>query len=323
VSEFGFEQYAGRRVCVTGGAGFIGSHLVDALVGHGAEVRVLDDLSAGLRANLTQVEDEIRFTQGTILNPQALDAVFEGVHTVYHLAALTSVPRSVVEPELYMQVNALGTMNVLEAAVRAGVQRVVFAASSSAYGDAGGDCKHETVRPDPQSIYAVAKCTGEQMMIAYGHCHGLQTVSLRYFNIFGPRQLPDSAYAAVVPRFSHALITGGMPVIYGDGTQTRDFTHVANAVHANLLAGVCPKDCKGPIVNVACGVSASVIDLLHEIAQRLNMEPRHESQPPRVGEVMHSMASVQAAKDLLGYEPVVSMADGLDDAVAWYAKAYG
>ena len=317
------DYFAGRAVCVTGGAGFIGSHLVEALVGHGANVRVLDDLSTGREENLSAVADRVELVRGSILEQDARQQAVEGVDIVYHLAALTSVPKSVLEPEHYMQVNAMGTLAVLEAARLAQAKRVIFAASSSAYGAQGGQYKQETVRPDPQSPYGVAKCTGEQLLIAYSHCYDMHTVSLRYFNIFGSRQRPDSPYAAVLPLFAQALLSGKKPIVYGDGTQTRDFTHVSNAVHANLLAGSYPEDLRGEIINVACGVGFSVNHLLNSVAEFLGVEPVCEFQPPRVGEVLHSQADVTYAQKVLGYEPVKSFEDGLRETLPYYIETLG
>jgi UDP-glucose 4-epimerase len=316
--------YRGRRVCVTGGAGFIGSHLADVLVAHGAEVRIIDDLSNGLESNLAGIADRVRFVCGSILDEEALQEATEGAEIIFHQAAVASVPRSVKEPALYVQVNALGTLRVLEAARAAGVKRLVYAASSSAYGDqadAGGP-RVESTPANPQSPYAAAKCAGEHMLRAYAHCFDLSCISLRYFNIFGPRQRPDSPYAAVIPLFIKALRQGRAPIIYGDGRQTRDFTYVANAVHANLLAGVAEADLRGDIVNIACGRSASVLDLLEGIARLLGVEPQGEFVEERIGEVKHSLASIDAARRLIGYEPIVHFEEGLKRTVEYYLDAF-
>lgn len=317
------DYYAGRLICVTGGAGFIGSHLVEALVNHGAKVRVLDDLSTGREENLAPVADRVSLIRGSILDRDHVGEAVNGVDIVYHLAALTSVPKSVLEPEHYMQVNAMGTLAMLEAARAAGVGRFIFAASSSAYGSRGGEFKKETVRPDPQSPYGVAKCTGEQLLIAYSHCYEMHTVSLRYFNIFGSRQRPDSPYAAVLPLFAQALLSGKKPIVYGDGTQTRDFTHVSNAVHANLLAGSFSENLRGEIINVACGVGFSVNHLLNAVAEFLSVEPACEFHPPRAGEILHSQADVTHAKKVLGYEPIMSFENGLREALPYYVETLG
>ena len=314
------QTYRGRTACVTGGAGFIGSHLTEALVNRGAEVCVLDDLSTGSKENLAPVSGRIRFVRGSILDPMVLKEALSGSELVFHLAALTSVPGSVDDPALYYEVNATGTLRVLEAARASGVKRVIFSASSSAYGDGGGERKIETDRPQPQSPYAVAKCAGEHLLAAYAHCYDLSTISLRYFNIFGPRQRPDSPYAAVLPRFAEALLQKRKPIIYGDGAQTRDFTHVANAVHANLLAGASEKKLRGEIVNIACGEAFSVLYLLRSIAEVLGVEPDCEFAPPRVGEILHSQANIEAVRGLLGFEPVMRFDDGLKNAMEYYVR---
>ena len=314
--------FEGRRVCVTGGAGFIGSHLTDALVNHGADVCVLDDFSQGRDENLAQVADQVRIVRGSILDSDALDEACAGAELIFHLAALTSVPGSIEKPREYYEVNATGTLGVLETARAVGAKRVIFAASSSVYGDNPAMPKVETMPPEPMSPYAVAKCASEYMLRAYAQCYGLSAVSLRYFNIFGSRQRPDSPYAAVVPRFAEALLQGRKPTIYGDGTQTRDFTHVSNAVHANLLAGACPTPLNGEVVNVACGKSYNLLELVERMAAILDVNGACEFVPPRVGEVLHSHASIQAAQSVLGYEPVMSFDEGLRDALAFYAESY-
>jgi UDP-glucose 4-epimerase len=317
-----FSTYRGCRVCVTGGAGFIGSHLCDALVGHGADVSVIDDLSNGREENLRDIIDRIRFVRGSILDPVAMGSAAEGADVVFHLAAIASVPRSVKEPALYCEVNATGTLHVLEAARAAGAGRVVYAASSSAYGDQPGLPRVETMPPDVRSPYAAAKVTGEYLLRAYAHCYDLSCISLRYFNIYGQRQRPDSPYAAVIPLFARALLEGRRPLIYGDGSQTRDFTYVANAVHANLLAGACDNNLRGEVVNVACGESFSVMQLLEAIARLLGVDAECEFAPPRIGEVQDSLASIDAARDLIGYEPIVDFATGLRATVEHYAAIF-
>jgi UDP-glucose 4-epimerase len=268
---------AGRAVCVTGGAGFIGSHLADALVGLGARVALLDDLSNGLRSNLSGPAGRAAFVQGSILDPAALDRAIAGADTVFHLAALGSVPRSIEEPALFQRVNVEGTLAVLEACRRHGVRRVVYAASSSAYGNTAALPKHESIRPDPRSPYAFTKLAGEHLMRSFALSYGLETVSLRYFNIFGPRQRHDSPYAAVIPMFAEALRAGARPVVYGDGRQTRDFTFVANAVHANLLAAASPARLAGEVANVACGTRYSLLELLDAIGTARGLRARGRS----------------------------------------------
>lgn len=319
-SSTSFDRYRGMRVCVTGGAGFIGSHLCDALVGHGAFVTVIDDLSEGLRANLDGVAAQVRLVEASILDEMALADAMDGAATVFHQAALASVPRSVEDPDRYFAVNATGTQRVLETARTKGVGRVVYAASSSAYGDQPGQPRVETMAPDPRSPYAATKCVGEQLLRAYASCYGLSGVSLRYFNIFGPRQRPDSPYAAVLPRFTEALAAGRRAVVYGDGEQTRDFTFVANAVHANLLAGASERDLAGEVVNVGCGAGLSVIALLDAVARELDVPCAFDREPLRTGDVRDSVASIDAARELIGYEPLMDLATGLAQTVAWYAR---
>ena len=305
-------------MCVTGGAGFIGSHLCDALVDAGANVRIIDDLSNGRTENLARIADRIELIEGSILDERALTRAVAGSEIIFHLAAIASVPRSVKEPRLYFDVNAGGTLRVLEAARSARVRRVIYAASSSAYGDRPDLPKIETMSPLPLSPYASAKFAGEHLLRTYCHCYGLEGLSLRYFNIFGPRQRADSPYAAVIPRFAHAMMNHQKPVIYGDGTQTRDFTYVANAVDANLMAGSVDRRLRGEHINIACGHSLSLLDVLHAIARELSVPPVHELAPPRIGEVQHSLASIALARDLIGYEPLIDFQEGLARTLASY-----
>ncbi len=309
-----------RRVCVTGGAGFIGSHLCDALLQNGAEVAVIDDLSNGLESNIAHLRDRIRFVRGSILDPIALKHATEDASIIFHQAAITSVPRSVREPELYHEVNATGTLRVLEAARKLKNCRVIYAASSSAYGDQADPSapKVESMCPQPLSPYAATKYAGEHLLRAYAHCYGLPCVSLRYFNIFGPRQRADSPYAAVIPIFAQAMMNGRKPLIYGDGEQTRDFTHVSNAVHANLLAATTENPLRGEVVNIACGESYSLLELVKRMASLLSLEPTYQLGEKRVGEVKHSRASIEVAHTLLGYQPVMRFEHGLADAVQHY-----
>ena len=309
------KAYAGQRVCVTGGAGFIGSHLVDALVEAGARVVVLDDLSSGLRENLSNAGSAIELIEGSIADPDVVQRAVAGTSIVFHQAALTSVPRSVEQPRQSVHVNTTGTMNVLNAARQAGAVRVVLASSSSVYGDQPGDSKVESMLPRPRSPYAAAKLSAEYCARAVSQCYGMSTVCLRYFNIFGPRQRPDSPYAAVIPRFIDAMRSGRTPVIYGDGSQTRDFTFVANVVQANLLAGVSERNLAGEAINIACGGQTSLLDLTAQLAQLLGVESACEHAPPRMGEVMHSRADIALAGELLGYVPAVSFASGLERTV--------
>lgn len=319
-------SFEGRQCCVTGGAGFIGGHLAETLVALGARVAVIDDLSNSNAAHVAGMidrhPDRVRFVHASILERSALDEAADGCELVFHLAALGSVPRSVEDPTRTWLVNATGTMRVLESAHRSGARRLVYSASSSAYGDNPALPKKESMAPEPMSPYAAAKLAGESLCRAWSACYGLDTACLRYFNIFGPRQAADSAYAAVVPAFIKALNAGRRPVVFGDGGQTRDFTHVSNAVAANLLAASSPDDLGGGVVNIGAGVRTSVNDLAARIAalcERPDLTPEH--QPPRVGEVRDSVADISAARRLIGYEPVTDLETGLAGTVAHHHAA--
>lgn len=314
--------YQGRKVCVTGGAGFIGSHLTSELVKLGAEVCVLDDFSSGLEENLKPFADKIKLVRGSILDKEVLAEATKNIDLIFHEAALTSVPGSVDYPELYYEVNATGTLKVLEAARAANAKRVILAASSSVYGDNPTLPKVESMPPEPMSPYAVAKCSAEYLLRAYAYCFDISTVNLRYFNIFGPGQRPDSPYAAVIPKFAEAMLQGRKPIIFGDGSQTRDFTHVKNAVHANLLAGASDKPLKGETINVACGKSYDLLELVALMAKILNVSSDCEFAEPRVGEVQHSCASIVVARELLNYEPLLNFEQGLQDALEYYMQVY-
>lgn len=311
------EYFAGVRVLVTGGAGFIGSHLVEALTTLGADVTVLDDLSGGNRDNVESFP-RVRFTLGSILDRETLVRVTREQRFVFHQAALGSVPASVERPREYHDVNATGTLNVLEAARAAGVARVMFAASSSAYGDNPVPWV-ETMPVLPKSPYAATKVAGEAMLRAFSGSYGCDTVSLRYFNIFGPRQNANSAYAAVIAAFAKSLLAGERPTIYGDGEQSRDFTFVHNAVHANLLAARARQPLNGEVVNVGCGRQITVHDLARLMAAALGrpqLSPVHV--PERAGDLKHSFADLAGVRALLGYDPVVDFERGLAETVAWY-----
>lgn len=302
---------------VTGGAGFIGSHIVDRLVQEGERVRVVDNFSTGRRENIAHLEGNplVQVAEGDICDGEFMAEAMEGVDYVLHQAAIPSVPRSVSDPLGSHRVNVEGTLRVLLAAREAGVKRVVFASSSSVYGDVAGDqrgdlAKKETLAPRPLSPYAATKLAGEGYCTAFYNSYGLETVVLRYFNVFGPRQDPSSQYASVVPRFATALLNGKRPVIYGDGLQTRDFTHVSNVVEANLKACTAP-DAPGRAFNVACGKSVSVLELLETMAQVLGVNPDPEFQPPRPGDVRHSRASIYLAKRVLGYRIKTGFNEGI------------
>ncbi len=320
------DAFAGRRVLVTGGTGFIGSHLSEALVDLGAYVLVIDDLSGSSESNLQSFRDrgpgKLEFHRGSILDAALLEQLVRGCVYVFHQAALGSVPRSVAEPRLFNEVNTTGTLNVLEAARGAKVQRVTFAASSSAYGDSEVLPKIETMPPLPKSPYAANKLAGEGLMRAYASSYGLDTAALRYFNIFGPRQNANSAYAAVIAAFAKAILAGKEPMIFGDGEQSRDFTFVDNAVHANLLAARSPKRIGGEVTNIAVGQRVTVNQLAVQMAKmfgRPELKARHE--PERAGDVKHSLADLSRARSLLGYHPVVDFEKGLEATCAWYRSA--
>jgi nucleoside-diphosphate-sugar epimerase len=311
-----------RPVLVTGGAGFIGSHLAIALNSLGAKVTVLDDLSGG--GDPKALPASVEFIKGSILDENVLQSSTDGRECVFHLAALGSVPRSIEQPRQYHAVNSTGTLNVLEAARARGIRRVMFAASSSAYGDSQELPKVETMPVQPKSPYAATKVAGEAMMSAYASSLGLDTVSLRYFNIFGPRQSAENAYAAVIAAFAKAMLAGEPPRIFGDGEQSRDFTFVDNAVHANLLAARRSEPLGGAIINVACGVRISVNELAGRMAdwlKRKDLEPIYE--PERAGDVKHSLADLTRARQRLGYEPIVDFPAGLEATMHWYREALG
>jgi nucleoside-diphosphate-sugar epimerase len=303
----------GQPVLVTGGAGFIGSHLVAALLERGARVRVLDDLSSGRRENL-DARAELRVA--SILDEPALAAGVAGCGVVFHLAAQVSVPQSVRDPRASIDVNVTGTQRVLEAARRAGVRRLVFASSSAVYGEPQRLPSREDDALDCRSPYAAGKAAAEAMVAAYGRCYDLSTVSLRFFNVFGPRQDPLSPYAAVIAAFLRALRAGEAPVIYGDGHQSRDFVAVGNIVHALLLAATCPQRLSGPAINVGTGVRTDLLALLDALGRALGVTPAPRFQPPRPGDVLHSVADIARADSILGYRPIASLEQGIRDLVA-------
>src|SRR6266852_8081204 len=291
---------------VTGGAGFIGSHLVDGLLENGHAVRVIDNLSTGNLANLTHVRDRIEMIEGDITNFETVRSAMRGVEWVFHQAALASVPSSVADPVSTNRVCVDGTLNVLLAARDAKVKRVVYAASSSAYGASASLPKRETDPTLPLSPYAVAKLAAEHYCAAFTEVYGLETVRLRYFNIFGPRQPPDSPYAAVIPLFFEAMLAGKSPIIYGDGQQSRDFTYVADVVHANLLAAKAP-GVSGKVFNIACGHRASLLELIDQINGLLGTKIKPVHEPARPGDVKHSQADISPAQSELGYAPKVRL----------------
>lgn len=302
---------------VTGGGGFIGSNIVHTLVRRGERVRVLDDFSTGKRENLADVADRVTLIEASVAEAAAVRDAVRGADAVFHHAALASVPRSVDDPAGSHEVNATGTLTLLIAARDAGVKRVVYAASSSAYGDQPTLPKTEGMAPSPLSPYAASKLAGEHYCQAFTASYGLATVCLRYFNIYGPRQDPQSVYAAVIPRFIMAMLRGERPVIFGDGEQSRDFTFVDDCVAANLLASTSNK-AAGEMVNIGCGTRFSLNDLVTLLNKILGtaIEPVYE--PARVGDVKHSLADITAARQLLGYEPRTSFEEGLRRTVEWF-----
>lgn len=309
-----------KRVLVTGGGGFIGSHLVDRLLCAGYRVRVLDNFSTGRLSNLDSAVDEVEVVEGDIQSYERASHATRGCELVFHQAALPSVPRSIQDPLTSTASNVTGTINVLLAARDAGVRRVVYASSSSVYGANPELPKHEDMPTLPISPYAVAKLAGEGYCRAFGEVYGLETVAIRYFNVFGPRQDPRSQYAAVIPNFITALLRGERPTIHGDGEQSRDFTYVENVVGANLLAAEAT-DVAGGVYNVACGERVTLNELHAELRQLtdVDLDPLHG--PARTGDVRHSLADISAARRDLGYEPSVTLRDGLERTVEHLREA--
>lgn len=314
--------YEGLPVCVTGGAGFIGGHLVDSLCSLGASITVIDDLSNSAVDHLSDLialePQRLRFVHASILDEQALHDAVDGARVVFHLGALGSVPFSVQHPARAWSVNATGTLRVLEAARGAGCKRIVLAASSSAYGDQPTLPKVESMSPRPLSPYAASKLAAENLMLSWAKSYNMSTVSLRYFNVFGPRQPARSAYAAVVPAFVAAMLAGKQPTIYGDGKQTRDMTSVSCAVLATLLAGASTRAFAGEVMNIGTGTSVSLLELATKIAalcDRPDLRPNFE--PTRAGDVRDSLADITLARTLLGYEPFESLDEALKQVVAF------
>ena len=308
---------------ITGGAGFIGSHLAHALVARGDQVRVLDNFETGLRKNLATIADGIELREADLTDADAVRRACEGIDYVLHEGALPSVPRSVKQPRPSHDTNIGGTFNVLEGARLEGVKRVVYAASSSAYGNQPGFPRVETMAPHPLSPYAVQKLTGELYMQAYWRVYGLETVCLRYFNIFGARQVPDSPYSGVMARFILQMMRGERPTIFGDGEQGRDFTHVENVVSANLLAVEAPAtSAAGRVFNIACGERHTLNETFNLLATLLGFAHPPIYGPEREGDVRDSLADVSAASEALGYVPRVGFEEGLRRTVAWYRDEF-
>lgn len=309
-----------KTYLVTGGAGFIGSHMAETLVKAGHHVRVVDNFSTGKRENLAHLQGKIDLFEFSITELEPLVRAMQGVDYVFHLAALASVPRSVKDPLASNEHNVIGTLNVLMAARDAGVRRVVYAGSSSAYGNVDAEFKSEDMRPRPLSPYAVAKLAAEHYCQAFTNVYGLETVTVRYFNVFGPRQDPLSMYAAVIPKFVTAMLNDQPPPVEGDGHQSRDFTYIDNVVHGNMLACHTP-GVAGETFNIACAGRIDLIEMIGLLNQLMGKRIEPAFLAPRPGDVRHSRASIDKARRLLGYEPVVSFEEGLARTLEWYKAA--
>jgi nucleoside-diphosphate-sugar epimerase len=307
------------RYLVTGGAGFIGSNTVDELVRRGHSVVVLDDLSSGKEDNLAELRNKITLIKGSITDIEVVRKAMHDAEYVLHLAARTSVPRSVKDPIETNRINIDGTLNVLVAAKELKVKRVVFAASSSAYGETPTLPKVETMQPQPISPYGVTKFVGELYGQTFGRCYGLENVSLRYFNIFGPRQDPGSPYSGVLAKFCTAFLEDTQPIVFGDGEQTRDFTFVENAVQANLLACEAP-NVSGKVFNVGVGGRVSLNDVLRELGRITGKTLEAKYDPPRDGDIRDSQADISQAREFLGYAPQVTFEEGLARTFEWYRE---
>ncbi|HCK40586.1 MAG TPA: LPS biosynthesis protein WbpP [Planctomycetaceae bacterium] len=305
------------KYLVTGGAGFIGSHIATALVHRGDKVRVLDNLSTGTPANLEHLKGQIEFVEGDLLDRPVLEEAMTGVEVVYHQAALASVPRSVQAPMETHAACVTGTLQVLDIARLGGVRRVIYAGSSSAYGNQPFMSKREQDVPMPLSPYAAAKLAGESYCRAFTATYGLETVVIRYFNVFGPRQDPQSEYSAVIPIFVTRMLAGENPTVYGDGHQSRDFTYIDNVVAGNLAAADAP-EASGKVLNVACGSQYSLLDLLASINQVLGTQIEAKFAEARVGDVRESLADISAAREILGFEPRVDFEEGLRRSIEYY-----
>lgn len=309
---------------VTGCAGFIGSSLVEALLKRGEKVRGFDNFETGKRENLAGLVDRMDFAERDLRNADAMLEACRGVDFVFHVGALASVPRSVKDPRTSHTANVEGTFNLLEAARAAGVKRVVYSASSSAYGDQPGFPRQETMAPAPISPYAVQKLVGEYYMASYWQVYGLETVSLRYFNIFGPRQDPSSPYSGVMAKFALQMLQGEQPTIFGDGEQGRDFTYLDNVVSANFLAmEAAAERVAGRVFNVACGERHTLNETYRLLKELIGFDRKPAYGPVRPGDVRDSHADISAAREAFGYEPLVGFEEGLRRTVAWYREQYG
>lgn len=309
------------KYLVTGGAGFIGSNIAIELLDRGEEVRILDNFATGRKINIEPILDRIELVDGDIRDFWTVAEAVDGVDYVLHQAALPSVSRSVKNPLTSNAVNIDGTLNILEAARQAGVRRVVYACSSSVYGESESLPKIETMKPDPLSPYAITKLAGEEYCKVYCRLFGLETVALRYFNIFGPRQDPNSHYSAVIPRFIKAVLKGQRPVVYGDGEQSRDFTYIANAVSANIKACTAP-NAPGNHYNIACGQRYTLNQLLHLLSEISGKKIVPSYVDPRPGDIRHSLADIEAAKTDLGYSVEHEFEAGLKETFTWFTKVF-
>ncbi len=312
------------KYLITGGAGFIGSNLARYILDKGHDVVVLDNFATGKRENLTEIEDQIVLIEGDIRDREKADQAVAGCAAVFHQAALGSVPRSIENPWTSHDVNVNGTVTILEAARAADVRRIVFAASSSAYGNQETSPKHEAMQSLPISPYASGKVACELYMQAYAAAYGMETVALRYFNVFGPRQDPNGAYAAVIPAFVSRLLRGEAPIVHGDGEQSRDFCHIDNTCEANWLAAhAAAENCDGRPMNIACNQAASLNQILAKLKKLLGVDIQPEHGPSRPGDVKHSLADISLAKEKIGYEPLVYFDEGLERAIDWYRENLG
>lgn len=308
------------KCLVTGGAGFIGNHIVRSLLERGHSVRLLDNFSTGKRENVADIKDDIELIEGDIRSFHVVRGAVEGIDVIFHEAALPSVPRSIMDPITTHEVGVNGTLNILQAAVDCGVGRVVFASSSSVYGNTPTLPKHEGMTPAPLSPYAISKLAGEHYCQVFFQLYGLETVVLRYFNVFGPRQDPTSQYSAVIPRFIHTMRSGGRPTIFGDGEQSRDFTYIDNVVHANILAATVSQGISGGVFNAACHDRITLNTLVGTLNQALGstIEPIHAES--RLGDIKHSFAAIDKFSDATGYRPLVSFEEGVFRTVRWFLR---